>query len=377
MARAKKFPSDEKLAEKSELFMQNVTSDMSFKSEVTNDSMSFDWVNEIEFSCPYIDNIVRNPKVALIKEEEVVKIEKARKITVASVKDLSKHTHFIEKIDRTTNEVRPSKILIEHHEETFNTYENRFIYTLIDNLLKFIMRKEVALENFKTKNDKVLEYAASTNNGYEKVNVELKISSKEMPKGSKENDFQKELDDLKKRVKKMKDYIASWKRSEMLKSLEKAHVAFVVSPIKKTNMILKNPNFQIAMKLWDFLQTYDYDDTDGSKDGLDTTGNDVLKGILDESFLIDYCVFDSISSSKREQKEKLSKYAVIMVKKEIQRAVSLLLNCGIKITDEEIIAMITSEIKNEKEKRAIGSTDIKKKFQSAMDEYLERTQDYL
>lgn len=377
MARAKKIPSDEKLAEKSELFMQNVSSDMSFKSELTNDSMSFDWVNEIEFSCPYIDNIVRNPKVALIKEEEVVKIEKARKITVASVKDLSKHTHFIEKIDKVTNEVRPSKILIEHHEETFNTYENRFIYTLIDNMLRFIMRKEVALENFKTKNDKVLEYAATTNNGYEKVNVELKISSKEMPKGSKENDFQKEIEELKKRVKKMKDYIASWKRSEMLKSLEKAHVAFVISPIKKTNMILKNPNFQIAMKLWDFLQTYDYDDTDGSKDGLDTTGDDVLKGILDESFLIDYCVFDSISSSKREQKEKLSKYAVIMVKKEIQRAVSLLLNCGIKITDEEIIAMITNEIKNEKEKRAIGNTDIKKKFQSAMDEYLERTQDYL
>ena len=244
-------------------------------------------------------------------------------------------------------------------------------------MLRFIMRKEVALENFKTKNDKVLEYAASTNNGYEKVNVELKISSKEMPKGSKENDFQKEIEELKKRVKKMKDYIASWKRSEMLKSLEKAHVAFVISPIKKTNMILKNPNFQIAMKLWDFLQTYDYDDTDGSKDGLDTTGDDVLKGILDESFLIDYCVFDSISTSKREQKEKLSKYAVIMVKKEIQRAVSLLLNCGIKITDEEIIAMITSEIKNEKDKRAVGSTDVKKKFQSAMDEYLERTQNYL
>ena len=61
MARAKKIPSDEKLAEKSELFMQNVSSDMSFKSEITNDSMSFDWVNEIEFSCPYLDNIVSNP----------------------------------------------------------------------------------------------------------------------------------------------------------------------------------------------------------------------------------------------------------------------------------------------------------------------------
>ena len=66
-----------------------------------------------------------------------------------------------------------------------------------------------------------------------------------------------------------------------------------------------------------------------------------------------------------------------MLKQEIQRLVFLLLNSGIKLTDEEILEMISSEIKNEKEKRFASSTDVKNKFKSALDEYLERTQDYL
>jgi hypothetical protein len=99
----------EQLKKKSELFTKNINSNMYFQSEFTNDSMSFKWVDEIEFACPYIDNIIKNPKLALINEEDVVKIEKAKKITVASVKDLSKHTHYIEKIDEKTEEVQPSK----------------------------------------------------------------------------------------------------------------------------------------------------------------------------------------------------------------------------------------------------------------------------
>jgi hypothetical protein len=374
---AKSIGIDEKLNEKSALFMKNVDSGMHFQSELASDSVAFDWVEKIEAACPYIDNIIRHPKLALINESDVVKIELARKITVESVKDLSKHTHYIEKIDKETNEVHPSKILVLRREETYNTYENRFVYTLISNLNRFMMKKEEALEGFEVKNDKVLEYAATTTNGRERVNIEFKISSTEIPKDGNNGDFENEIDSIRARVKKIRDYINSWRRSEFMTSLEKAHVSFVIPPIKKTNMILKNPNFQIAMKLWEFLQNYDYKDNDNSKESLDTDGNEVLKGILNDSFLMDYFVLDSISSSKREQKEKLYKYAVVMLKQQIQRSVSLLLNSGIRVSDEEILSMVSNEIKNEKSKSLVGSTDVKKKFKSAMDEYLERTQNYL
>lgn len=92
---------------------------------------------------------------------------------------------------------------------------------------------------------------------------------------------------------------------------------------------------------------------------------------------MNYFVLDSISSTKRAQKEKLSMYAIIMIKQQVQRAISLLLNSGIKISDEELLSMVSNEIKNEKSKVNIGSADVRKKFKSAVDEYLERTKDYL
>ena len=357
--------------------MKAIDSEMFFKSELASDSIEFDWLNEIEFACPYIDNIVRNPKLALVTETDVVKIEKAKKVSVDSVKDLSKNTHYIEKVDPLTNEVQPSKILISRREETFNTYENRFIYTLITDLSRFLMKKEKMLEKFEVTNDKVLEYAASTNNGTEKINIELKISSKELPKGANNKSFSKEIESIKARLKKIRSYFSGWARSEFITSLERDRATFVRPPIKKTNVILKNPNFQIAMKLWTFLQNYDNKDKDGSKNSLDSEGNDMLRGVLDDAFLMDYFVLDSITSSKKEQKEKLHKYTLIMIKNQIQRAISFLLKSGIEISDEEIFSLISNEIKNERTKRTVDSSDVKKKFKSAMEEYLEKTQDYM
>lgn len=377
MAKKAKIVVNEDLNLKTKTFMENVSSVMSYKSELTSNSISTDWIDLFELCFPFMDNIIRVPKVTLIKEEEVVKTEKARKIGVASVKDLTKHTQFIEKIDAITDEVQPSKILIERYEETFNTYENRFIYTTVDNASRFISKKERILEDFKIENDKVLEFASKTNNGVEKINLELKITASELPNGKKDDDVLKEIEILKARIKRLKDYISSWQKSEMFKQLTKSHVPMVFPPIRKTNLILKNPNFQMTLKLWDFVQNYDHNDSEGTKEGLDTDGDDLLKGILEGGFLMDYFVFDSIRASKKEQKQRITDYAIIMLKQEIQRLVFLLLNSGIKLTDEEILEMISSEIKNEKEKRFASSTDVKNKFKSALDEYLERTQDYL
>lgn len=368
---------DEKLRKKSNTFSEKINSDMQFRSELEGDSMLFDWVDEIEAACPYIDNIIRNPKMALITEEDVVKIEKAKKISVASIKDLSKHTHYIDKIDAATSEVQPSKILIERREESYNTYENRFIYTLIEYTIRFVMMKEKLLNEISAKNDKVLEYAASSNNGDERVNIELKISSKQLSKNQTEDGFDSEIESIKPRLKRIKDYFKEWKKNEFMTSLERARVPFVTSPIRKTNLILKNPNFQIAIKLWEFVQSYDYKNNDDTVDDLETSGNDLLKGLLDDSFLMNYYVLDSIVSSKKEQKEKLAKYAVLMIARQVQRAIELLLNNGIEISDEEILSMISAEIKSGKDITAVGSGDVKRKFQKAMDEYLEKTEDYL
>ena len=182
MAKSLKLAEDNQTNERSQKFIKNVNSEMHYKSEYSAEGSNFDWLNEVEFALIYLDNIVRAPRVILVNEEEVVKVERAKKITVASIKNLARNTHFIEKVDDVTKDVQPSKIMEVRSEESYNTYENRFIYTLIDMLGRFITRQEEALKNLKNSNSKKLQYAASTVVNGERVKIELNIDSNEETK---------------------------------------------------------------------------------------------------------------------------------------------------------------------------------------------------
>ena len=61
---------DKKIIKKSETFIDKVEADMSYKAELPNDSLDFEWISEFEYCFPYIDNIVRVPKLTLVTEED-------------------------------------------------------------------------------------------------------------------------------------------------------------------------------------------------------------------------------------------------------------------------------------------------------------------
>ena len=367
----------EERKKKSQMFLKKLESDLYFKSDYSGKLLSFDWLDKIEEACPFIDIIIRIPKIALIREEEIVKVERAKNITVASIKNLSKHTEYINKVDKKTSDVEPNKILNIRNEETYNIYENVFLYTLVRDMDKFIASKEKLLDNFELRDNKLLEYTASTSTPNEKVNIVLKLMSESLPISKIDDELKEELKAIKLRLKRVKEYLGSWEKSEMIKALNKAHVSFIKPPIKKTNLILKNPNFRVAVSLWEFLNNYDLEKKEDDRENPDQNSSDILRGFIDHSFLIDYFVMDSMTSYKREQKKNMAKYAVILLTEEIRRIVSLLLSSGYKITDEELLEIIAQEINREKNERFAGADDVKKKFKSALDEYLERVQDYL
>ena len=357
-------------------FNRKIDAEMSYKSSYNGNVLSFDWLDEFEEACPRVDIIVRNAKVTLIQEENIELIEKAKRITVESVKDLAKHTNYINEIDEKTGDVKPGKILDIRNEETFNIYENRFLYTLIHEMEAFIMRKEDDLKKLEISDSKLLEYKGKTKSNKDRITIEVKITADSLPSDEVADELKEKIKDIKKRINDIKVYIGSWYKSEMMKSLERAHIPFVKPPLKKTNILLKNPNFKIATKLWEFIRNYD-DDQNNSKDNLNNNGTDAMIGFLNHGFLLDYAVMDSIFVSKREQKKQLSKYAVVLLSLEMKRIIELLRSCGIKIEDEELLRMLANEVNEEKDNRLVGSEDIKKKFKKAMDDYLERAQEYL
>ena len=368
---------DETVKKKKNKFFKTLESNMHFVSNFSGDSLSFEWIDQIEFSCPYLDIIVRNPKLTLIKEERVVNVEKSKKVTIESIKDLSKHTNRISKYDKEKNYVEPTKILNVFNEETYNIYENRFLYTLVKQLESFVLKKEEELKNFKFNDSKLLEYNATSSTDFEKLSIELRLNSESIANKKTNPKFNEEIKIAKARIKRIKDYIKSWYASELFKELEKEHVALVNPPIKKTNILLKNPNFQIAVKLWDYLQKYDMLEKDVIRPNLEKDGKHPLQEFIDHSFLLDYFVLDSISKTKKEQKEKMSKYAILLLTEEIRRTIKLLNNMGIDIEEKILLEIVAKSLNEEKNDRLVGVDDVKKKFKNAMDEYLERMQDVL
>ena len=104
---------DTNLKTKKDKFNQNIESDIVFKSNYLGDVLNIQWLDEIERICPNIDTIVRKAKFSLIKETEVVKMERSKNVTVDSIKDLAKHSNYIEKFNPDKNEVMPTKILMQ------------------------------------------------------------------------------------------------------------------------------------------------------------------------------------------------------------------------------------------------------------------------
>ena len=288
--------SDAKLSK----FSDNIRSTMMVSTDLKKVEADFEWLEIMEDTVKYLDNILRNPNRFIVNEEEIVKVELARRITVESIRHLAKHTSNIQKIE-DNGDVKPSKILNIQKDESYDTYENRLIYTLIENMRNFLELKKKSLISASSVNDaKSAKYSAKTNIGKEQVFVEVNYSSTLNDK--KEVQGERPLDE---RIKRLDDDITMLSNTEVYKTLKRLHVARVIPPIKKTNVILKNTNFQYAMKLWDYLQSHVADDTKIVKANKKYEDNGILKEYMNNTFLLDYLAMNTLSetnsTSKREQ----------------------------------------------------------------------------
>ena len=144
-------------------FFRNLSQREILSQDYTGLITSFEWFDLIFGTIPYINNIFNDLKSFLKEEEEILKIEKVRKVGPPTFKHLAKHTNFIQEYDEEKNKIRPSKLLNTYKEDTFNTYENRFICTLVDELVIFLEDIKKQLLSHETHNDNTFTFNAKTN----------------------------------------------------------------------------------------------------------------------------------------------------------------------------------------------------------------------
>ena len=158
--------------------------------------------------------------------------------------------------------------------------------------------------------------------------------------------------------------------TEVYRILRKLHVARVIPPIKKTNVILKNTNFQYAMKLWDYLQSHVADDTKIIKSNKKFEDNGILKEYLNNTFLLDFLAMDTLNQvdSKEKQVEVIEEITDNL----LQRIVELNVDLPLTTLKEKIgdkIAMI-------KYRKEASLTEIQNAISGRINMYLEKIENF-
>jgi len=345
-------------------FSNKINSTLHLVTDYNKVECNFEWLDIMEETIRYLDNILRNPNRFIVNEEDVIKIELARRITVESIKHLSRNTNLIQEFDKDTGDIKPSKILNINKEESFDTYENRFIYSLIQNMKFYIDRKKRNMVSTSSlKHNKQIDYKANCEVGNENIDLSLILSSKINKNNSNEESA---LPQILERIEKLELQITDLTTSAVYQDLQRKHVALVTSPIKKTNVILKNVNFQYALRLWNYLQENIDNDVKTTHEKKDYFDTGTLKKYMDESFLIDYLVIDSLNNQEEQSdhKELSEKIVSQMVNKIMD------LSNG-NINEEELKNLVAKEYNIIKYKTVVNDREIYKIFKSNMDKYLE------
>ena len=210
------------------------------------------WVLIIEEVIPNLDTIIRNPRRFIVNDEEVIDVSLTKRVGTESVKHLATHTQYIQGVEG--NEIIPSRILNVLKEDTIDIYENRFIMTLLNKLGEFVYVRFEAIKNAIVNEDKVQVMLESM---YKIDGMQLlfKLDSiANMTFGDAISLNKEELNDFE-RVARIQSIINGFRNSPFAKEMKKCIP--VRNPLAKTNVLKNDFNFKAAVRLWDFISTYD------------------------------------------------------------------------------------------------------------------------
>ena len=232
--------------------VKNGASSFKLQKKKLIQEISVDWIDTIEGILPNLDHIVRNPRKFIVQEEDIVDVSLARSISTESVKHLAQHTNMISKVEEDGT-VIPSKILNITKEESFEIYENRFIYTLLLKVKDFVTMRYDKIKKASATQD-VLELDAESKFSLPKKKVTYR--SQYMAQLGFDEVMRLDPETMEKieRIARMDRIITDFLSSPFAKQMRNS--APVRPPITRTNVILKEPNFKKALVLWQFIETY-------------------------------------------------------------------------------------------------------------------------
>ena len=201
--------------------------------------------------------------------------------------------------------------------------------------------------------------------GKENIDLSLVINSKI-------DDKKKSIDEsglsIKERIERLELQISDLTCSAVYQNIDKMHISLVTSPIKKTNVILKNVNFQYAVKLWNYMQEHIDDSISKKKGKNDYEDNSITKKMMDESFYLDYLVLNTIDKGGKIKEKNTKELSEALVDNMLEKVINLDSN----ISKEDLQKLIESKYQIIKYKIVVNESQIEKIFTKYIDKYLDK-----
>ena len=348
-------------------FNNKLSSSMDVKLEFDRPEVNRTYLDIMELTLPYIENILNEPKRLIINEEEVVNIEKIRKVAVESIKHLAKNSALIDDV-KENGEVQPGRLLKVYKEETINTYENRFIYSLIIRML-IILRKEKerlqSIKNNTAKEYRKLDYIGKSYTGKNKVDMRLIIESSTESQGRSE-----EAENQLERIKLLEKKVVAFTLSNTYQTLDRDHVQLVVPPLRKNNVLLKNVNFQYCVKLWDFLID-EFEKIEKKKENIHSEkkykDRGTAKKYVDDTFLLDYLILQCVEDPAIKESHKKE-----IIEKLIANVIEKVIDMDVTVSEKQLKDLIARQYTVVKYKKSLSNKEIQEIFKKHINKYVEK-----
>ena len=216
-----------------------------------------------------------------------------------------------------------------------------------------------------SKNNKLLQYSATAKINDEKVNVNMNLNSNLDVGGdtSKER-MQKileRIEDVEKKIELLAD-------AEPYQVIDKQRISLVREPIRKTNVVLKNVNFQYAMKLWTYLRDNYNIGLANEEEHRDYSDNGELKQFIDETFLLQYIAMKTLDEDQQENHATNQEIQETMLDQMIEK----MMDMDVEVTEQQLTQMIANRYEVIKYKKMEIIKEIQQIFKAEIEKYEEQ-----
>ena len=225
----------------------------SLNGNMSNRVIDMDWVLVFEDCIPYIEKAIDQQRKFIEEYNQVDRIDKIKMVRKDAITHLTQHTNLIQSIE-DDGSVVPGQLLNTLREDSFATYENRFLYTLIFKAISFIEARFRALQNAPNDSDAEVSIHRDLQLNKQKLslNIAYNFESHERDKVNKEEALES-LTDYE-RILRLRMKLDDFVNTELIQKLNGC--IKVKSPINKTNCIKQDPAFKKCYELWTFIEGY-------------------------------------------------------------------------------------------------------------------------